>query len=88
MKRSDLERMRAWADDKISTGAEPPWSWFQMMKLRETLDAIIAGMPEAKTESLPQSSQPQGNGLRLVGTNCHQESVQRHPDAVPVQLPM
>ena len=42
--REELERIRAWADAKIAAGQEPPWAWYQYMKLRETLDAILAEM--------------------------------------------
>ena len=42
----DLERvrLRAWAQEELATGEEPPWAWYQYMKLRETLDAILGGM--------------------------------------------
>ena len=43
MTKEDLKKIRQWADDKIATGEEPPWAWFQYMKLRETLDAILGG---------------------------------------------
>ena len=49
MSREELERLRAWADDKLATGEEPPWAWYQYMKLRETLDAILAGMSVSAT---------------------------------------
>ena len=44
MTRDELQRVRNWADDKIGTGEEPSWLWYQHMKLRECLDAIIGGM--------------------------------------------
>ena len=44
MRREELEKVRQWADDKIAAGQEPPWAWYQYMKLRETLDAILSGM--------------------------------------------
>jgi len=46
MTREELEKVRSWADAKLSTGEEPPWAWDQYMKLRETLDAILAGMAQ------------------------------------------
>ena len=39
MTRAELERVLDWANDKLATGAEPPWAWYQYMKLRETLEA-------------------------------------------------
>lgn len=50
---AELSKMRAWADDKIATGAEPPWAWFQYMKLREVLDQIIAGRAATFVADLP-----------------------------------
>ncbi len=44
MTRQELENVRTWADEKLATGHEPPWAWYQYMKLRETLDAILAGI--------------------------------------------
>ena len=58
MDRSDLEHMRAWADGKIASGAEPPWAWYQYMKLRETLDAILDGM----SATMPQTANRPGPG--------------------------
>lgn len=57
MTRADLERMRSWADAKIATGEEPPWAWYQYMKLRETLDAIIAGMASTQAIRLVHDSE-------------------------------
>ena len=42
--RQELERVREWAATKIQGGSEPPWAWYQYMKLVETADAILAGM--------------------------------------------
>jgi hypothetical protein len=49
---AELQRVRQWADDRIETGEEPPWSWFQLMKLRENLDAIIGSMLSTTTLKL------------------------------------
>lgn len=34
--------LRAWVHDKLATNAEPPSSWFRLMKLREDIDAVLA----------------------------------------------
>jgi len=47
MTREELQKVRDWATDKITAGQEPPWAWYQYMKLRETCDAILAGMASA-----------------------------------------
>ncbi len=38
----ELRKVRDWAKARIDAGSEPPWAWFQYMKLIETLDAILA----------------------------------------------
>jgi hypothetical protein len=47
IERRDLERMRDWAHDQVAADADPSWAWYQHMKLRETLDAILSGMDRA-----------------------------------------
>ncbi|MGO9056381.1 MAG: hypothetical protein ACLQU2_03225 [Candidatus Binataceae bacterium] len=42
-KHAELKRIREWAQSKIDTGAEPPFAWYQYMKLIEAADAILRG---------------------------------------------
>lgn len=90
MKQEQLEQVRAWADEKIATGAEPPWAWYQYMKLRETLDAILTGMgcTSTQTASSPQSEPRQDGGPRLVVSNSRRDTAQPHQQVVPIQTPM
>ena len=79
--REDLQRVREWAQTKTRNGQEPPWAWYQYMKLVETLDAILSGM--AATTPLSDSpgldSRPAMH-LRLAARNGSQEISQFHPD--------
>lgn len=86
--RSKLEDIRGWADAKIASGQEPPWAWFQYMKLRETLDAILAGMDCVTMENSQQSEQHPGKHLQLVEATDPQDTAQRHPVGLPTQPPM
>lgn len=90
MEREELERVRAWAIAKLATGEEPPWAWYQYMKLRETLDAILGGMDAVmpQTENSPREAQRSGMHLRLVGATCPQDNAQRRPTDETVVLPM
>jgi hypothetical protein len=92
MTREELEKARAWADEKLSLGQEPPWAWYQYMKLRETLDAILAGQAATAvfnpTESLPQLAQRPARHLRLVGEANQQDTSQPLHVGLPIQLPM
>ncbi len=88
MKRAELERVREWALQKLATGQEPPWAWYQYMKLREALDAILAGMDCVKPPDSPESEQHSGKHLRLVANTGSRESVRPRPTGEPVRLPM
>ncbi len=72
MTRQELQRLRTWADAKIAAGQEPQWAWYQLMKLRESLDAII-GQMEAESVALEMASLPPAEcaerGPRLVVSN-------------------
>jgi len=84
----DLSRIREWADEKIQGGSEPPWAWFQYMKLIEIADAILGGMEITTTESSQQSAERQGSNLRLVASTDSQDTAPRRRGHVPVRMPM
>jgi hypothetical protein len=86
--RNELEKVREWADSKIAAGEEPPWAWYQYMKLREAADAILQGMNAVTTEHSPPEEERPATHLRLVASTCSQESAQRYPAEPPVPLPM
>lgn len=72
---SELERVREWAIERLTTGNEPPWSWYQLMKLREASEALIAGMEATQPMAGLQGSEPRrGGGLRLVVEAGQQDS--------------
>lgn len=39
--KNKLIHVRNWAQEKIDGGTEPRWSWYQYMKLIESVDAIV-----------------------------------------------
>lgn len=83
--REEIENVRQLALAKIDTGAEPPWAWYQYMKLIETCDAILLGMAATTTMgSSPQS----GAHLRVVDHTCQQDASQPNHVGLPVQLPI
>ena len=84
-----LRDARQWAKAKIDGGQEPPWAWYQYMKLIETADAILTSLDSTvTTENLQQLEQRPDTRLRLVGPTYQQDSVPHHPSSVPVHLPM
>ncbi len=62
MTKAELQRIRAWADDKIAAGKEPPLAFFQYMKLRETLDTMFESVEATYFVTLPED-------LSHVGTH-------------------
>jgi len=66
--RNELENMHRWARTKIDAGSEPPWAWYQYMKLVETCDAILMGMAATiTTENSPQSELQSGGASPTSG---------------------
>lgn len=83
-----LQDVRQWANDKIAGGQEPPWAWYQYMKLVETIDAILSGAQLVTTENSPQLEERRDAHLRLVGSTYQQDDVQPRPSDLTVQMPM
>lgn len=85
-----LREVREWAEQKIAQGSEPPWAWYQYMKLIETIRALEAGMAAtiSQTESSQQSEARPGAHLRLVDAKYPPDDAQHRPAGLPVQLPM
>jgi hypothetical protein len=85
---SELKRVREWAQEKIQGGSEPPWAWYQYMKLVETVDAILDGIAGTTTGNLPQSEEHQGKRLRLVESTCQQDAALHRPGKLKIRMPM
>ncbi len=84
-----LQDVRQWAKDKIADGQEPPWSWYQHMKLIDAIDAILGGAEcTITTENLQQSESRLDGHLRLVDSTYSQGNAPHHLSDVPVQMPM
>jgi hypothetical protein len=66
MNRDELQRVRDWADQKVTVGAEPPWRRHQYMKVREAADAILLGMDSTRTVTVPLGSR-EGEQRRRTG---------------------
>ena len=56
----DIEKcmgtVRDWAKAKVDTGREPPWAWYQYMKLIDAVDALLPG--GANVRRLEADSRP------------------------------
>lgn len=86
--KTEMVTLLDWAKAKLAKGEEPPWSWYQLMKLRETLEAILAGMAATTTDHSPQSADNPGKHLRLVESSDPQDTSLHRPSGLPVRPPM
>jgi len=82
-----LASVRTWAQAAIQEGSQPPWAWYQYMKLVEAIDAIHRGMGAITHVHVPPTAMPKETPLRLVAS-CQPDPAPRHPVEKPVQLPM
>ena len=85
---AELRRIRQWAKEKIDTGSEPPWAWFQYMKLIEVADTILAGMAVTTTENSQQLAERPERRLQLVASKSPQDTSQHRPDTSKTRMPM
>jgi hypothetical protein len=84
----DLKRAIDWANERLRSGAEPPWSYYRLMQLKEAAAELLEGMRstqpmEGSQESLPHSAseiQPSASVLQL-------DTARRHQPGSPVRLP-
>jgi len=60
----ELEDVRAWARNRIESGAVPEWSWARHVALIEVVDSILHDM--AVLAAPTDSRRPASSGLRLV----------------------
>ena len=53
-----LALCRDWAEDRVASGSEPPWAWYQYMKLIETVAAIQTSRAAVSARD-PHAADPQ-----------------------------
>jgi len=85
---AELAAIRQWAREKIDAGSEPPWAWYQYMKLIDAIDAITQGMSVTTTENSPQSEERPERRLRLVEATCSQDTSPHRLDKTKLRMPM
>lgn len=89
--KQELLSILEWAKEKIQSGEEPPWSWYQYMKLIESLESILNGMDATTTiakANLQQSDLQKENDLPRGVLKFPQRNAQHHQVDSSVQLPM
>lgn len=88
---ADLERVRAWARGKLANGEEPPWAWYQYMKLVEAIDFLRAGRSVTKplqdSAGSPESGSQPENDLRPPAEVVSLDSSPRRRSTKRPQLP-
>lgn len=76
-----LDDVLEWANQKLADGQEPPWSWYQFMKLRESIEAIRTGvMVAAISENSPQSVERPASAHPPKACIVPLDTARHHPD--------
>ena len=71
MTKEELQKVREWADREIAA-AELPSAWYQLMKLREALDAILGGIGGSSSYYLGTfTGSPPTSGTRSPSSGRH-----------------
>lgn len=83
-----MRELRGWADQKIQGGEEPPWAWYQYMKLIETIDTISEALGVTATENSRELVSHQEMPNQPAETNCRLSTSQLHLGKTRKPLPM
>ena len=84
MRIEELRRMDEWAARRIGSGNETPWDWYQLMKLREALEALISSeenRPRLQTDASPARDRRPESHVRLVADRSPPDSAPPRPEA-------
>ena len=61
---------RGWAEGRVASGNEPPWAWYQYMKLIETVAAIQtsrAAVAQGASQTAVPVSPPKRDAVMEIG---------------------
>jgi hypothetical protein len=86
--RTSMHQLRKWAVEKINAGHEPPWAWYQYMKLRETIDAILEGMAATSKVNSQISDRHRERLDRPMVSKYRRGTALSRPAVTKVSLPM
>ena len=87
-----LVLIRDWAGEKVRSGREPPWAWYQYMKLVEAVDSIRQG--RGRVRRVAEGSQGSrrtreaSDSTRPVGDTASDNAQGRPNDDDSEPLPM
>ena len=88
-----LALCRDWAEGRVASGNEPPWAWYQYMKLIETVTAIqtgraaVAGAP-GRVRAAGPGAPPKIDAVSAIGSRRRDEDDDDVDDDEDPSLPM
>lgn len=84
----DLTRAIDWANDRLRSGAEPPWSYYRLMQLKEAATELLAGMRATQPMEGSQGSPPHSASETPPSASVLQlDTARRHRPGEPVRMP-
>lgn len=88
MPKSELAAAREWAQERLRSGTEPPWTYYRLMQLIEAIDSLINGANAVShTGHSQQLAEPQDAHPRQEGNIYRLENAQSRRDDPPIHLP-
>ncbi len=79
-----LSEIQEWAQERLRTGAEPPWNHYRLMQLVDAIEHLDAGPISASTmDHLLQSESRSETECPRADDVVQLDSVRRHRDAEP-----
>lgn len=78
--KKELTHVLNWVEERLQGESEAPWTWYQYMKLREVVGAILTGVDPLTPKEGSQQLEPRlGHVLQLVDCMNRKETAQYHP---------
>ena len=86
---ASLQEILEWAKGKTHEGSEPPWAWYQYMKIIEAIESILKGMRSVNPkENLQQFPLMKDIDLQLVDRTDPLNIAPHRPAETDPQMPM
>jgi len=66
-----------WAEERLRSGAEPPWTYYRLMQLKEAALELMAGLQSVSPTDHSQRSEAPEDDARPHGANIDRIDVAR-----------
>ena len=83
-----LDTAKAWAQERLRSGAEPPWTYYRLMQLVEAVESLTAGARAVTPTGCSQQEQRPRDDIPPQGENIYRLDIAQSRRAEQqVQMP-